>query len=1574
LKRKALYILLFIFIFLIFVGLILFPIAAKNKKVQNWLTDKTTAYLSSKLDAKIDIGEVELIFFDSFKINDLTIVDNTNTELIKLKEANVDISFFSLGLKKINIDEIVLDDYSINLVKEIDGAEYNIEKIINQLINGADDTDKEEEENDAAADDNSQSWKVSFNKVLLNKGHLIVNDKKGGLLVDVAVEEISAILEEVSPKLMFSNTTLKRPIILVEQNVSYNQSTDDVPDLSFIDTDFFLHISNLTVKDGAIQYINRTANTNLIKTKFNENNIQLNHLTGSIGNFQLLDDTLKLTETKLSFIERSGLEVQQLETSFVMQPKLILFDKLNLKLPNTYFKSKLALNFNNTDAFSDFENKVQLTSNLTNTYFNLQSISPFIPAESLVTLNKNFLTEKINANGIIKGTVNHLRSNQLQLAIGETQKFNGDIVLKNIVDIENAQLFSDSIIVESNLNYINENIAKLPKQVVAFNEAKYIGSLNGGLDSLLINGNLNTIYGLANVNMLLQLKDEPAYVGTLSVADFNLQPFLPDEKQKIEQVTATIEVNGKGATINTINTLLKAYITKVNYNNELYEKIAFDGTLDQKKFTGSLISDANNLNVEATGYIDLLNDDPKIKLKTTINEVDLQALKLTKQSFIIKAKTDLDFDGKDIDEITGDFTIDDLTIITDNKTYNIGNVNIKSTKNTSDEKLITLQSTPLQATVEGKFSFKDIHLVFQKIIKNYISYTIWEEPNLTNNSYGRFDITISDTILLKQYTENSFALNGITKIAGNFDSKNNSIDLNIENPQFAIDNNSFNGIKLKAITDGEVLKITSSIDTLYTIDSIKITNINLNGIVKEDIFDFNLKTADNTIPNRINLNGQLAVAFDTLNLNLGVSKIFINNQLWEANSGIIKFAAPAYLYVESFSLAQKFQSVFIQNLPEADGKSTTTIKAKSLNLADLAALAGPDKLKLRGLVNGNIVVKDLFQLPAIEGLFTIDDFYYQNTFLGDFKFDAEKTPGTEKVFTKIELLDTLNKVSGTGILDYGVKPPQLQFDFNIDTLSIAILQDIIGDNIADTQGIITGNGTVTGAINNPKFEAELTVIDVATTVQYLKCRYYVNNQNFKVSNQKIIFDSFILNDEQDNYAELIGLLDLSDLNKIYTELMVFTPKFQFLNTKKKDNNYFYGDAFADGNLYIEGYLDDISFDITATSLPGTQIYLPLEYDYAEGEDQFYTFVNTTIDSTITKKENYEIDLSKFKFSGIFDITDDAEIQIIFDQQAGDIIRSRGNGEIFMDVNEFGEFSMLGNYNITEGDYLFTFQNIINKKFKVAPGGTISWSGDPLNAQIDINAIYEKRVSPYPLIQGLGLPESDEAEAKSPVPSKLNLNLRGALSTPEIDLSIELEKNGVGNFMIDSRINEINNDEAELNKQVIGLLLLNKFLPIDETITALADSPLQSGVNTLSEYVSNQLSIYLSDALSNLFDDVNVSYQNYGLENSETEDLLNEFELGLGKRFLDNRLYINVGGNLQVGNTVSSQNALKEKNINTFFGGDFLIEYTLTEAGQLKVKAYRQNDYDIIQRYNKTGIGLSYQTSFKEYSDIFKFKK
>ena len=76
----------------------------------------------------------------------------------------------------------------------------------------------------------------------------------------------------------------------------------------------------------------------------------------------------------------------------------------------------------------------------------------------------------------------------------------------------------------------------------------------------------------------------------------------------------------------------------------------------------------------------------------------------------------------------------------------------------------------------------------------------------------------------------------------------------------------------------------------------------------------------------------------------------------------------------------------------------------------------------------------------------------------------------------------------------------------------------------------------------------------------------------------------------------------------------------------------------------------------------------------------------------------------------------------------------GTGKMNISVNQKGEFRISGDYNIEDGNYLFTLGNIINKPFTFENGGRIIFNGNIEDAEIDIKAIYKLKASLYEILQ------------------------------------------------------------------------------------------------------------------------------------------------------------------------------------------------------------------------------------------------
>jgi hypothetical protein len=191
------------------------------------------------------------------------------------------------------------------------------------------------------------------------------------------------------------------------------------------------------------------------------------------------------------------------------------------------------------------------------------------------------------------------------------------------------------------------------------------------------------------------------------------------------------------------------------------------------------------------------------------------------------------------------------------------------------------------------------------------------------------------------------------------------------------------------------------------------------------------------------------------------------------------------------------------------------------------------------------------------------------------------------------------------------------------------------------------------------------------------------------------------------------------------DLDIWANKFMIMNTTEAQNSLYYGRAFITGRINIFGYVDqniqvdasvktDKSVNIRNKKIEYTQFNIPLSGPSEVSESTFISFVDKKNPTPKTKGKD-KVDLSGFTLNLDLEMTPDAEIQILFDPKVGDVIKSRGEGNLRMEITSNGKFNMFGDYNITDGEYLFTLQNIINKKFRVEKGSSIKWTGSPYNA-------------------------------------------------------------------------------------------------------------------------------------------------------------------------------------------------------------------------------------------------------------------
>lgn len=302
-----------------------------------------------------------------------------------------------------------------------------------------------------------------------------------------------------------------------------------------------------------------------------------------------------------------------------------------------------------------------------------------------------------------------------------------------------------------------------------------------------------------------------------------------------------------------------------------------------------------------------------------------------------------------------------------------------------------------------------------------------------------------------------------------------------------------------------------------------------------------------------------------------------------------------------------------------------------------------------------------------------------------------------------------------------------------------------------------------------------------------------------------------------------------------------------------------------------------------------------------------------------------------------------------DPKAGDYIAVNGHGNIRANYYNKGAFNMYGTYTVDNGIYKLSLQDVIRKDFIFSPGGTITFSGNPTNAALNLQAIYT--------VPSVSLNDLSTGSTFSQNNVRVNciMNLTGKATSPNIGFDFDLPTvNEDEKQMVKSLIST----EEEKNMQVIYLLGIGRFYTYDYQNTEQSQSSVAMK-SLLSSTLSGQLNQMLSSIIGNNSNwniGTNLSTGEQGWSDMDVEGLLSG-------RLLNNRLLIN--GNFGYrDNTTTTSN----------FIGDFDIQWLLTKNGNVSLKAYSKTNDRYFTKSSLTtqGIGVAIKRDFESWRDIFKY--
>tara|TARA_Y100000385_G_scaffold70572_1_gene70877 strand:+ start:11114 stop:15331 length:4218 start_codon:yes stop_codon:yes gene_type:complete len=1043
-------------------------------------------------------------------------------------------------------------------------------------------------------------------------------------------------------------------------------------------------------------------------------------------------------------------------------------------------------------------------------------------------------------------------------------------------------------------------------------------------------------------------KTIPEYNGSLILSDFNLGSLF--RSVDVKSLTGKFYLNGKGFRSSSFLSDINASISMLEFRDYRYRDILFNGRLEPNFFKGKSEIRDDNLQVDFFGEIDFSKALPKMDFTADIFQANLVKLNFPVRDSIAKLSglLEMNFEGSDWSSFQGTVGAYYTNLQTRKKDYHFDEIFFNS-QIFGNQKQLSFVSNFMNINIQGEIDIPHLFSSVETCLAPH--FPIFNSYKSVDQNFS-FNIDLYNSSVVKEFMSSDFDVADGSFFSGNFNRNEGVLDINFEMPNLRWKEWFWTDVKLNSLVTSKYWDLNCQGSNFYFEDKLLAENIEYDQVGSfGDLRNSLAWYSSDSLKSNGMLKAHTRINDRQLNLQFEPSYFYFSDSLWSIQDiSSVKFEM------------DDFQAQVIMNTMEQDiefnwqGNSENYFSSVLLNNLNLSGFS-PWYLASNSIIDGEISgffeVQHQFGEDKFHSQLQTDSIHLNNELFGVIELDLDYDKLREKhtlsgdvqsngeVNISFEGLYPLNKDSNLIDLDLEV------FDFNMAHINqyLPFIDNMKGRGI--------GFFHFYGPLSHPKFDGDFIVDNLGLSVPFLNADFSaLGYSSCRLSDEEIEFKEidFYAIDNKNFIGEGLfdGVISHSYFTDFGLDINLGLDSVLALNSNISSEEGYYGRAIATGDIAISGFTGDIQIGIDAIFEKGSTLFIPLD----NGEDLEDLTCVHFIQKDDNQKKSSTVDSSfEEPNSGVsidmnLELNEDTEIHIIFDETLGDKLTTNGAGFINLGVNKANEVFMFGDYILSGGEYLFTLQNFVNKKFEIEQGSKFIWEGEPSNAQMNLSALYRITPSIEPLSPG----DTRNSEVEC------GILMTGNLLYPDIEFDIQIPNadDEVRRVLAD----QINTEERR-TQQFLSLLVLNCFMSSQDIESTDIDY-LSSTVSTGAEVLNNQLFNW-SSQFSERFD---LGFKYYpNLDNSINNK---EFELLLTNMKVNDRITFN--GNI---GTQAGQNTTK-------IIGDFKVEYQISKDRKLRMIAFRSlEESPLLDSYENSytkGLGLFYRDEFEDARDLWtKFK-
>nr|WP_279346316.1 translocation/assembly module TamB domain-containing protein [Gramella oceanisediminis] len=1257
-------------------------------------------------------------------------------------------------------------------------------------------------------------------------------------------------------------------------------------------------------------------------------------------------DNIDLEIASLNGYEQRGIKITNLVTQFHYDPSNMSLVDMSLQTPGSLIDADLYFNYDLSD-FSDFENLVQVEANFRESIISSDDLQAFYDGfgKGQILQFKTKLT----------GTLNDFQLTDFGLQGLDRTTIYGNFELKGSFSKDPSEFSMDGSFSDFNTNYYDmvnflpgPLLGKLPEELREFGNVNLKGNTYVTNSSLIADVYLNSQLGAADADFTLRnfnSSKNSTYKGNLVFKDFNVGRLM--ENKQFGKTSFNIEFEGGGFDPEHLNSQLRGSISKLQYNNYTYTNLRVIGNLRNPVFNGNLVSRDPNLQMEFNGLVDVSEEINVYDFEAAVQYADLNTLNFVDRDSVSIFKGDviMNMKGTNIDDAFGDILLLNTSYQNEDDLYYFDDLSISSSFEGPVRTISINSPDVIDGQVRGVFSINEVGALFENSLGSI--YTNYQPRTITTNQFLEFDFEIYNQIVEVFYPEIELAPN--TFIRGRVESDESEFRLTFRSPRIDVFNNMMEDVNLQVDNTNPIY------NTFFEADSVSTRLYNFSE------FSFINVTQRDTLFIRSEFRGGEDNS-DEFNLNLyhtineenksvvGIqrSDFKFKEKVWYLNKANVRSNRIVFdnkfrdLSIDSLVMSHMDEEIRLSGVMR---DSTYKNFQMSFDNVDIGKITPEiDSLDLAGTINGDL---DLLQEQGLyypNTKMRIDSLKVNDIFLGDLDLNVE---GNEDL-TNYSVYSVLKKegmesLSTIGDINVSGNEPTIDLEVNLNRLNLGIFTPLGADVLTDIRGFASGRAFVTGNYKNPDFSGGLELNQAGLRIPYLNVDLNLQQAaQVDLTKQQFVFDNIsIVDTKYKTRGRLDGSISHKDFSEWFLDLEISSDRLLVLDTEADEDALYYGTAFIDGEATIKGPTDELVIDVTAATERGTVFKIPLSDTESVGDNSFIRFLSPEEKAARLAGEEIEIpEVKGIEMLFDLDITNDAEVEVVVDKTSGSTLRGRGAGNLLLEINTNGKFNMWGDFIVYEGVYNFKYAGLVQKVFNVESGGNINWDGDPLDASLDVSAIYSVNANPAVLL------ENPSVNRKIPV--DVVINLQGQVEQPEITFDIEFPN---ASSTVKSELQYRIDDRASKELQALFLVTQGTFYS-------------EFGLRGAAIY--GTLAERASSIVNDIFADDDGKFQvgvNY-VQGDRTPDqqTVDRFGLTLSTQISD-RVVINGQVGVPIGGITES-----------VIIGDLEIDFLLNEEGTLRAKVFnRESNIQFIgEEIGFTqGVGLSYSVDFDTFKELLR---